>query len=124
MFSQRIVIGRETGRTYAGTGSGVGAAFADFLGGEVLPMMQKAKADGRVAGWGVSITNQGAEEQGLRNLTTYYPNLAALDAAIAAGGVAQATLGEAEAAALGTQQARLVTAVYTTIRRRVADLSY
>jgi hypothetical protein len=105
-------------------GPGGGAAFADFLRTDVLPMMQKAKADGRVAGWGVSITNQGAEEQGLRVLTTYYPNLAALDAAVAAGGVVQATVGEAQAATLATKQARLVTAVYTTIRRRVADLSY
>ena len=105
-------------------GPGGGAAFADFLRTDVLPMMQKAQAAGTVAGFGVSITNQGAEEQGLRITTTYYPTLAALDAAVAAGGVAQATLGEAQAATLATKQARLATAVYTTIRRRVADLSY
>jgi len=105
-------------------GPGGGAAFADFLSGEVMPMMQQAKTAGRIAGWGVSITNQGAEEQGLRILTTYYPNLAALDAVTAAGGVAQATLGQAEAQTLATKQARLVTVVRTAIRRRIADLSY
>ena len=105
-------------------GPGGGAAFADFLLGEVMPMMQQAKTAGRIAGWGVSITNQGAEEQGLRILTTYYPNLAALDAATTAGGVAQATLGEAAAQTLATKQARLVTVVRTVIRRRLADLSY
>jgi hypothetical protein len=105
-------------------GPGTGAAYADFLTADVLPMIQKAKAAGKIAGWGVSITNQGAEEQGLRILTTYYPNLAALDAVNAAGGLAQATLGEASAQTLATKQARLVTVVRTTIRRRVANLSY
>ncbi len=105
-------------------GPGGGPAFADFLTADMLPMIQKAKMAGRIAGWGVSITNQGAEEQGLRILTTYYPNLAALDAVTAAGGVAQATLGEAGAQALAIKQARLVTVVRTTIRRRVANLSY
>jgi hypothetical protein len=92
--------------------------------GNAVPMMQKAQAAGTVAGFGISITHQGAEEQGLRILTTYYPTLAALDAAVAAGGVVQATVGETQAATLATQQACLATAVYTTIRRRVAELSY
>jgi hypothetical protein len=105
-------------------GAGGGAAFADFLGADVLPVIQQAKTAGRIAGWGVSITNQGAEEQGLRLLTTYYPNLAALDAVVAAGGVPQATVGEAAAQTLNTKQARLVTAVRTVIRRRIAELSY
>ena len=105
-------------------GPGGGAAFADFLTAEVLPMIQQAKTAGRIAGWGASITNQGADEQGLRILTTYYPNLAALDAVNAAGGLAQATLGEAAAQTLATKQARLVTVVRTNIRRRVAALSY
>jgi len=105
-------------------GPGGGAAFADFLSADVVPMIQQAKTAGRIAGWGVSITNQGADEQGQRILTTYYPNLAALDAVTTAGGVVQATLGEAGAQVLATKQARLVTAVRTTIRRRVAELSY
>lgn len=105
-------------------GPGGGAAYADFLTTDVLPMMQKAKAAGRIAGWGVSIANQGSEEQGLRILTTYYPNLAALDAVIGAGGLPQATVGEAAAQTLATKQARLVTVVRTNIRRRVASLSY
>jgi len=105
-------------------GPGGGAAFADFLRTEALPMIQQAKSAGRIAGWGVSITNQGAEEQGLRLLTTYYPNLAALDAVNAAGGVVQATLGEAAAQTFATKQARLVTPVRTIIRRRIPELSY
>ncbi len=106
------------------TQPGEGALYTDFLRGEIVPYMQKAKAAGKITGYGVSNTAQGSPEQGLRILTVYYANLAAYDASIADGGLATQVLGAAPAQTMIAKQAQLGSAVRVVIRRRVADLSY
>jgi hypothetical protein len=136
--TQRYVIVRQDGLSITPGGAagpirvtttfrvqpGEAPLYTDFLRGDVLPVMQQAKAAGKITGYGVSNAAQGSPEQGLRILTTYFANLAAYDAANANGGLAEQTVGAARAAQLGAMQAHLGQGVQVMIRRRIADLSY
>jgi hypothetical protein len=100
--------------------SGGADAYRDFVREQLLPLNQKAVADGLIAGYGVSITGQGSPEPGLWNHTTYRANMAALDAP----GLAGQVLGEAAADNLGAAAGRLRTIVRVVVRRRVPELSF
>jgi hypothetical protein len=95
-------------------------AYRAYVREQLLPLNQKAVADGLIAGYGVSISGQGSSEPGLWSHTTYRANMAALDAP----GIAGQVLGEAAADNLGAAAARLRTTVRTVVRRRVPELSY
>jgi hypothetical protein len=103
-------------------GQAGGALLNDFMRTDMLPVMQKAMAAGKITGWSVSNAGQGTPEAGLRYVTTYYANMAALDTNL--GDFVRQTLGEAADQRLTTKRAALGTQVRTTIRRRIADLSY
>ena len=90
---------------------------ADFMAyqrTDILPLMKKAKADGKIAGYAVSTRGVGAQA-GEVTTTIYYNKFADMDAP--GGGVSVP-------AAITAKGAPLSTTVQTVIRRRVADLSF
>jgi len=95
------------------------AEYLDYIKNDVLPVMKKAKAAGKIAGYTVSIRGVGAAA-GELTTTTYYNKFADLDA----GNPAIAVMGEAGATAMTAKAAPLATNVQVIVRRRVADLSF
>lgn len=95
-------------------------AYRDYVREQLLPLNQKAVADGLIAGYTVGITGQGSPEPGLWIHTTYRANLASLDAP----GIAGQVLGEGAAANLGARGGALRETVRVVARRRVPELSY
>lgn len=85
----------------------------------VLPAMQKAKADGKIAGYGVATRGMGASAGELTTVT-YYARFADMDA----GDPLVLTLGREGAAAVNDRTSALSTTVMTVVRHRLADLSY
>lgn len=88
---------------------------------DILPVMKKAKADGKIAGAGVSTRGVGAGADEVV-VTTYYNKFADMDTT-PAGPLAQ-VLGAEAAAKINAKGAGLSTPVQVIIRRRMADLSY
>jgi len=95
------------------------AEYLDYIKNDMLPVMKKAKAAGKIAGYTVSIRGVGAAA-GELTTTTYYNKFADLDA----GNPAIAVAGEAAATAMTAKAATLATNVQVMVRRRVADLSF
>lgn len=90
-----------------------------FLAAEVVPAMKRAKADGKIAGYGVATRGVGAAAGELTTIT-YYSKFADMDA----GDPLVLTLGREAANGVNAKGALLSTTVTTVVRRRVAALSY
>lgn len=93
--------------------------YLTYLRTDVLPVMKKAKAAGKIAGYRVSIRGVGAAA-GEMTTTTYYSKFADMDA----GNPVVQMLGAAAAAPITAKGAALASNVQVIIRRRVADLSF
>jgi hypothetical protein len=93
--------------------------YLNYIKNDVLPVMKKAKAAGKIAGYTVSIRGAGAAA-GELTTTTYYNKFADIDA----GNPAIAVVGQAAATAMTAKAATLATNVQVMVRRRVADLSF
>ena len=93
--------------------------YVGYIRADVLPAMKKAKADGKIAGYQVSIRGVGAQA-GEMTTTTYYNKFADLDA----GNPLVQVLGAPATAPITAKGAALATNVQVIIRRRVADLSF
>ena len=91
-----------------------------YLRTDVLPVMKKAKADGKIAGYYVSTRGAGSANAGEITITTYYNKFG--DAA--GGNPLVKVLGQAGADKVNAKGQGLSTAVQTFMRRRVADLSF
>jgi len=87
-----------------------------FLRNEILPLLKKAKADGKIAGSSVSGRGFGSFGGEITS-TTYYPNFAGLDGPGLFGSQAEATKVLAKGQGLSTL-------LETVVRERIADLSY
>ena len=88
---------------------------------DVLPALKKAKAEGKIAGAGISTRGSGAGADEVVS-TTYYNKFADLDTT-PFGPVAQA-VGVEAAAKINAKGVGLSTPVQVIIRRRMADLSF
>ncbi|HZR23772.1 MAG TPA: hypothetical protein VFA59_09310 [Vicinamibacterales bacterium] len=93
--------------------------YLNYIKNDVLPVMKKAKAAGKIAGYTVSLRGVGAATGDLTT-TTHYNKFADLDA----GNPAIALVGETAATALTAKATTLATNVQVMVRRRVADLSF
>ena len=94
--------------------------YLSYLRTEVLPVMKKAKADGKIAGYTVATRGAGSANAGEIGITTYYNKFA--DSA--GGNPLVKVLGQEAAAKVNAKGQGLSTAVQTYMRRRVADLSF
>ena len=90
-----------------------------FYKADILPAMQKAKADGKIAGATVAVRGAGAQS-GEFTTVTYYSKFADMDA----GDPMVLTLGQDAVDKIGAKGALLSTAVQVIVRRRVAELSF
>jgi hypothetical protein len=90
-----------------------------YLRADVQPVMKKAKAAGKIAGYQVATRGAGAAF-GEMTTTTYYTKFADLDT----GNPIFQVLGESAAAPITAKGTALATIVQVIIRRRVADLSF
>ena len=90
-----------------------------FHRAEVLPALQKAKADGKIAGATVAVRGAGALTNEFTTVT-YYAKFADLDA----GDPLVAVLGREGADKVNAKTALLATSNQVIIRRRLADLSF
>jgi hypothetical protein len=86
---------------------------------EVFPVLQKAKAAGRLAGSTVAIRGAGAQS-GEFTTVTYYAKFADLEA----GDPLVQVLGREAADKINTRNPLYSTPTQVVIRRRVADLSF
>jgi len=86
---------------------------------EVLPGLQKAKADGKIAGSSIAIRGVGAPT-GEFTTVTFYSKFADLDA----GDPLVGALGREAAAAVNAKGLQLATNTQVIVRRRIADLSF
>ncbi len=90
-----------------------------FYKAEVLPAMQKAKAEGKIAGSGVATRGVGALSREF-TVSTVYNKFADLDGP----NPVAAAVGAEAARAMAAKGETLATTGQTYIRRRVADLSF
>ena len=90
-----------------------------FYKAEVLPAMQKAKAEGKIAGSVLAMRGVGALSREF-TATTLYHKFADLDGP----NPVNAVVGQAAGAAIGAKADLLTTTAQTYVRRRIADLSY
>ena len=93
--------------------------YVNFYRTDVYPALQKAKAEGRIAGSTIAISGAGAQANELTT-TEYFNKFADLDA----GHAVAAVLGPEANAKMNAKGGPLATTVQTIIRRRVADLSF
>ncbi len=90
-----------------------------FYKAEVLPAMQKAKADGKIAGFVLATRGVGALSREFTS-STLYNKFADLDGP----NPLAAVVGQDAATAIGAKSDLLTTTAQTYVRRRVADLSF
>jgi hypothetical protein len=90
-----------------------------FYKAEMLPAMQKAKAEGRIAGSSLSTRGVGATSGEFVEVH-YHSKFAELDGA----GPLVGAMGSDAAAKIGAKAAALATTKEVIVRRRVADLSF
>ena len=93
--------------------------YLSYYKAEVMPALQKAKADGKIAGFGISRRGAGALSNEFTTVT-YYTKFADLDNM---SPVAYA-LGQEAADKVNDKAALFSTSNQVVIRRRVADLSF
>lgn len=93
--------------------------YLDYYKAEVLPVHQKAKEAGRIAGSTVSMRGAGAQS-GEFAVITFYSKFADLER----GDPIMQTLGQEAANAINAKAALYSTPGQVIIRRRLADLSY
>lgn len=94
--------------------------YMTYLRNEVLPVMKRAKTEGKIAGYYVSTRGAGSTNAGEIAISTYYNKFA--DSA--GGNPLVKVLGQEAAAKLNAKGQGLSTAVQTFMLRRVADLSF
>jgi hypothetical protein len=90
-----------------------------FVKAEIIPVYRKAKADGKIAGFGYTRRSLGASA-GEVAMTVYVNKFVDIDT----GNPLAQVLGQAAAAKINAKGAGLSTVVETVVRRRVAELSY
>ncbi|MDX2057362.1 MAG: hypothetical protein SFV24_06135 [Gemmatimonadales bacterium] len=93
--------------------------YLSFYRAEILPAMQRAKAEGKIVASTVATRGAGAPAREFTTVTMY-AKFADLDA----GNPISLTLGAEAAARIGEKADQLTTTGQTYIRRRVANLSY
>jgi hypothetical protein len=94
--------------------------YLNYLKTEIVPVMKKAKADVKIAGYTVNTRGVGAATAGEIVLTTYYNKFADT----AGGAPLVKVLGQEAADKVNAKGAGLSVAVQNLFRRRVADLSF
>lgn len=95
------------------------AEYLAFYRSDILPAMQKAKAQGKIVGSTVSVRGAGGMS-GEFVETTHYARFADIDS----GAPLTVALGAEAAAKLNTKGATLATTKQVIVRRRLADLSF
>jgi hypothetical protein len=90
-----------------------------FVKSDLLPILKKAKAEGKIAGYVVSRRQLGVAGNE-RTATVYLNKFADLDA----GPAVTQMMGAEASAKLAAKHATLTSPVETLVRRRVADLSF
>ena len=93
--------------------------YLTFYKAEVLPAMQRAKAEGKIAGSTVAMRGVGAPSGEFATITLYNKF-----ADLASGNPVALVLGQEAAAKIGDKANLLSTTGQTIVRRRVADLSF
>lgn len=89
------------------------------MASSVVPAMQKAKAEGKIAGFGVATRGVGAPAGELTTIT-YYAKFGDMEA----GDPLVLTLGREGASAVNAKSSAMAPTVMTIVRRRLADLSF
>jgi hypothetical protein len=95
------------------------ADYLAYLRTDVQPVMKKAKAAGKIAGYQVSTRGAGAA-LGEMTTTTYYSKFADMDA----GSPLIQGAGPSAAAPITPRGAAVATGLQVIVGRRVADLSF
>ncbi len=93
--------------------------YVAYYRGEVLPGLQKAKANGTIAGATIAIRGVGATS-GEFTVTTFYAKFADLET----GDPLIQALGREAAQAIRAKSAQFATSTQVIVRRRIADLSF
>lgn len=93
--------------------------YLSYYKAEVMPALQKAKADGKIAGFGISRRGAGAPS-GEFTTVTYYSKFADLDT----GDPVVYALGQDAATKVNDKAALFSTSNQVVVRRRLADLSF
>ena len=98
---------------------GKGQEYRNFIRNEVLPVMKKAKAEGKIAGYSVATRGMGSNIGDITT-TTFYNKFADMEG----GNIMARMLGAEAAQKVAAKAAGLSTVVESYVRRRNADLSF